>query len=212
MVIRSASAYYIETLKAALVEAPILALSDFPKPFLVEIDAYDFGVGAILMQEGHPISFVRKALGPRLRGLSTYEKEYVDILLAIEQWRSYMQFQEFTIATDHKSLSHINKQRLHTQWQQKVFTKLLGLHYKIVYKKGVDNRVVGALSRLPTHELPEATCNTVTICHPKWIEDVEASYALDSYVQDVMAKLMIDVNALPHFSWAQGVLRYKSRI
>jgi hypothetical protein len=92
MVIRSASAYYIETLKAALVEAHILALPDFPKPFLVEIDAYDFGVGAILMQEGHPISFVRKALGPRLRGLSTYEKEYVDILLAIEQWRSYMQF------------------------------------------------------------------------------------------------------------------------
>jgi hypothetical protein len=63
-----------ETLKAALVEAPILALPDFSKPFLVEIDAYDFGVGAVLMQEGHPISFVSKALGPRLRGLSTYER------------------------------------------------------------------------------------------------------------------------------------------
>jgi hypothetical protein len=42
------------------------------------------------MQDHHPIAFVRKALGPKLRGLSTYEKEYVAILLAIEQWRSYL--------------------------------------------------------------------------------------------------------------------------
>jgi hypothetical protein len=44
------------------------------------------------MQGNHPISYVSKSLGPKLRGLSTYEKEYVDILLAVEHWRSYLQF------------------------------------------------------------------------------------------------------------------------
>jgi hypothetical protein len=34
-----------------------------------------------------------------------------------------------------------------TSWQQKVFTKLLGLNYRIVYKKGSENRVIDALSR-----------------------------------------------------------------
>jgi hypothetical protein len=37
------------------------------------------------MQDGHPITFLIKALGPKSRGLSTYEKEYMVILLAMLQ-------------------------------------------------------------------------------------------------------------------------------
>lgn len=46
---------------------------------------------------------------------------------------------EFVVHTDHRSLVHLNEQRLHTPWQQKVFTKLLGLCYRVVYRLGVDN-------------------------------------------------------------------------
>jgi hypothetical protein len=75
------------------------------------------GVGTVLMQDSHPIAYVSKSLGPKLRGLSTYEKEYVAILLAVEQWRYYLQLSEFLIATDQRSQSHLNEQRLHTSWQ-----------------------------------------------------------------------------------------------
>jgi hypothetical protein len=54
---------------------------------------------------------------------------------------------EFFIHTDQKSLIHLNKERLHTPWQQRVFTKLLGLRYKIVYRRGMENGIVDALSR-----------------------------------------------------------------
>ena len=81
----------------------------------------------MLMQGGHPLAFLSKALGPRLQGLSTYEKEYMAILLALEQWRSYLQHAEFQIITDHRSLVQLTDQRLHTPWQQKVFTKLIAL-------------------------------------------------------------------------------------
>jgi hypothetical protein len=97
------------------------------------------------MQEQHSIAYISKALGPKLQGLSTYEKEYVVVLLAVEQWRSYLQLSEFIIVTDHKSLLHLNEQRLHTPWQQKVFTKLLGLSYKVLYKKSQESRVVDAV-------------------------------------------------------------------
>jgi hypothetical protein len=63
------------TLKEALVQAPVLSLPDFAKTFILETDASDLGVGAVLMQDGHPIANLSKALGPKSRGLSTYEKE-----------------------------------------------------------------------------------------------------------------------------------------
>lgn len=91
-------------LKQALTSAPVLGLPDFNKPFSVETDASGTGIGAVLMQGGHPLAYLSKALGPRSQGLSTYEKEYMAILLALEHWRSYLQHAEFDIVTDHRSL------------------------------------------------------------------------------------------------------------
>jgi len=114
-------------LKQALYTAPVLALPDFSLPFHIEIDALGTGIGAILQQNGHPIAFISKALSPKNQGLSVYEKEYLAILMAVEQWRHYLLQGEFFIHTDHRNLVHLNEQRLHTAWQQKVFSKLLGL-------------------------------------------------------------------------------------
>lgn len=163
-----------QALKSALQSAPVLSLPDFSQPFCVETDASGKGVGAVLLQHEHPIAFVSKALSPRNLGLSTYEKEYLAILLAVEQWRPYLQYGEFIIRTDHRSLSHLSDQRLHTTWQQKVFTKLLGLQYKVVYKKGTENCVADALSRRPHPEL-----SAISSATPAWLSDVSSSYAND---------------------------------
>lgn len=54
-------------LKNALVTAPVLSLPNFAKPFQLQTDASVAGVGAVLLQDGHPLAFVSKALGPRTR-------------------------------------------------------------------------------------------------------------------------------------------------
>jgi hypothetical protein len=120
-----------QVLKEALTSAPVLALPDYTSPFVVETDACDVGIGAVLSQKGHPLAFVSRALGPKNRGLSVYEKEYMAILLAVQQWRSYLQVGEFVIKTDHKSLVHLTDQRLHTEWQRRALTKLMGLQYTV---------------------------------------------------------------------------------
>jgi len=103
-----------QLLKQALVSAPVLAMPDFSKTFCVETDASNCGVGAVLLQQGHPLAFISKPLGPKTKGLSTYEKEYLAILTAVDQWRAYLQQAEFVIYTDQKSLVYLNEQRLNT--------------------------------------------------------------------------------------------------
>jgi hypothetical protein len=94
-----------QELKTTLVQAPVLALPDFRRPFIVETDACQYGVGVVLMQQGHPITYLSKSLCPHNQSLSTYEKECLAILMAVDKWRSYLQHQEFTIHTDQKLAS-----------------------------------------------------------------------------------------------------------
>jgi hypothetical protein len=158
-------------LKTALTSAPVLALPNFSQPFEIETDASDKGIGAVLHQTGHPIAFISKTLGPRHLGLSTYEKECLAILMAVDHWRLYLLGGEFIIHTDQRSLVHLDDQRLTTQWQQKALTKLLGLRYKICYKAGQNNRVADALSRRTEEQLLAVSVN-----QPTWLQDISDAY------------------------------------
>jgi len=88
-------------------------------------------------------------LGLKAQAHSTYEKECLALILAVTKWKPYLQHKEFIISTDHKSLIHLGEQKLHEGLQQKAFIKLLGLQYKISYKKGNENKAADALSRQP---------------------------------------------------------------
>lgn len=70
---------------------PVLALPDFSRPFSIETDACDTGVGAVLVQDGHPIAYLSKALGVKNQRLSIYEKEFLAVMMAVDKWRAYLQ-------------------------------------------------------------------------------------------------------------------------
>ena len=118
-----------ELLKFALVNAPVLAVPDYSKQFVIETDASDAGFGAVLMQEGHPISYLSKPLSVENQALSTYEKECMAILLAVEKWRPYLLAQEFIIRTDYKSLLYLTENKATTKLQQKAALKLMDLKF-----------------------------------------------------------------------------------
>jgi len=137
-----------DDIKVAMTRTPVLALSNFKQSFTVETDACQDGIGAVLMQQGQPIAYLSKALGQKHRNLSIYEKEFLALIMAVEKWRHYLQRQEFTVVTDHKSLAYLNEQNLHSDMQRKAMTRLMGLNFKIVYRQGKHNMTADVLSRV----------------------------------------------------------------
>ena len=108
-----------DNLKKAMVNTPMLCLPDFELPFEIDTDACDLGVGAVLSQQGHPVAFFSKALSISNQKLSTYEKEFLAIIMAVDKWRTF-QRQPFIIKTNHRSLCHLQDQTLSTDLQRKV--------------------------------------------------------------------------------------------
>lgn len=73
-----------QELKLRLTNAPVLTLPNFSKPFILEADASGYGLDAVLMQEGRPIAYMSKSLGPKAQTLSTYDKETMAIMEALK--------------------------------------------------------------------------------------------------------------------------------
>jgi len=61
--------------------ALVLRLPDFKQTFTIEIDASGGGIGAVLLQNGHPIVYISKAMGPMYKLLSAYKKEFYAVFL-----------------------------------------------------------------------------------------------------------------------------------
>ena len=64
----------------------VLSTPDFTKPFVLECNASGFVLGAVLMQEGHPIAFESRKLNKRESLKSTYNKEMLAIIHALTKW------------------------------------------------------------------------------------------------------------------------------
>ena len=63
----------------------MLALPSLDEQFIIKTDAYDVGIGAMLMQDSHPIAYISKALAPRHHSLSMYEKEILAVVYAVKK-------------------------------------------------------------------------------------------------------------------------------
>jgi hypothetical protein len=197
-----------DKLKQAMCSTPVLAIPDFSATFIVETDASDLGIGAVLMQKDQPVAFMSKALGPNHQKLSIYEKEFLALIMAVEKWRPYLQRQEFIIRTDHKSLSYLCEQNLQSDMQRKAMTRLMGLQFKVVYKKGKDNCAADALSRMVHLQALQA----VSEVKPLWIQEVINSYATDSQAQEILARLAIKSPDEHGFSLNQGIIKFNNKV
>lgn len=75
-------------LKEVLITALVLFLPDLSKPFTVELDASQYEIGAVLMQDQDPVVFISKTLSPKNQLLSLYDKELLALVHPYMLWRN----------------------------------------------------------------------------------------------------------------------------
>ncbi|KAK8923695.1 hypothetical protein KSP39_PZI019139 [Platanthera zijinensis] len=136
-----------EEIKERLTTAPVLRLPDFSRAFEVACDASGIGIGGVLSQEGHPVSYFSEKLNEAKQKYSNYDREFYAIVQSLRYWRHYLLPREFVLYSDHQALRYLDSQRKlghrHAKWVE----YLQDFHYVLKHRAGVENKPADALSR-----------------------------------------------------------------
>ena len=92
--------------KSVISRDVLLRYPDLNAPFVIETDASDYQLGAVIKQRGQPIAFYSRKLTKAQRRYSTIEKELLSILEVLEEYRSLLWGREIILKTDHKNTSN----------------------------------------------------------------------------------------------------------
>ena len=157
-------------LKAACLQAPILAFPDFDKPFLLEMDALRKGLGAVLSQKQadwryHPITYASCVLNETKQRYHSNKQEFLALKWVVtEQFHEYLSpygknRNEFVVHTNNNPLTYIFSSANLDAAGQRWVACLTSYNFSLKYQKGKDNTVANFLSqmneRLPKEEVQE---------------------------------------------------------
>ena len=141
-----------ETLKKALISAPIVQPPDWNLPFEIMCDASDYDVGAVLGQRVdkklNVIHYASKTLDNAQRNYATTEKELLAVVFACDKFRSYIVDSKVTIQTDHAAIKYLMEKKDAKPRLIRWVLLLQEFDLHIVDRKGAENPVADNLSRL----------------------------------------------------------------
>ena len=142
-------------LKRRFSSAPILTHPDASLPFVVEVDASDVGIGAVLSQRSpkdkklHPCAFFSKKLDSAERNYDIGNRELLAVKEALEEWRHWLEGAQhpFLIWTDHKNLAYIQSAKRLNSRQARWALFFDRFRFTLSYRPGSKNLKPDALSR-----------------------------------------------------------------
>lgn len=147
--------YAFESVKTLLSSSPVLAAPDLERPFKLEVDASNVGAGAVLLQDDeqgvpHPVSYFSRKFNKNQLNYSVIEKETLALIFALQHFEVYVgsSVQPLVVFTDHSPLTFLSKLYNHNQRLTRWSLFLQSYNLDIRHKRGVDNVLADALSRV----------------------------------------------------------------
>ena len=140
-----------EKVKKRLSSAPIIHFADFSKPFVLVTDASEVGVGAVLLQKDGDKDCIVAVASQTLTAVeqrwSATEREAYAVVWGIEKFDYFLRARSFTVLTDHKSLTYIDRTTFKnpkiSRWQE----RLAKYQFVVEYIEGDKNVFADLLSR-----------------------------------------------------------------
>ena len=154
-----------DRLKAACLQAPILAFPNFNRPFLLEMDASGKGLGAVLSQRQadgryHPIAYASCVMKETEQRYHSNKQEFLTLKWVVtEQFHEHLSpygknRNEFVVRTNNNPLTYIFSSANLDAAGQHWVARLASYNFSLEYQKCKDNTVADFLSRM-SKRLPE---------------------------------------------------------
>ena len=144
-------------LKQCLTSAPTLVMANWSSSFIIDTDASDTGIGAVLSQTDekgteHVIAYASRLLSKAEHNYCTTRKELLAVITFLQHFRQYLLGRLFTVQTDHGALTWLqgfkNPEGQLARWLE----KLQEYQFNIVHRPGKKHMTADALSRLPCRQ------------------------------------------------------------
>ncbi|CAF2846048.1 unnamed protein product, partial [Rotaria sp. Silwood2] len=186
-------------IKQLLTSKPLLQFPDSNLPFIIQVDASNYGIGAVLMQNTdkgeQPVAYMSQKLNKQQQNWNATEKECFAVVSSIRKWNHYVAGQEFIVRTDHHALCWLNRKYNSNPKLNRWRMALQDYTFKIEHVKGNKNCVADCLSRYPVDssfddETEHKSISTQTEAQPSII-GVVATRAMNHHQKTVQTSTNI---------------------
>ena len=157
----------LSQIKSLLSDPPTLQYFDPATQSIIQADASQQGLGAVLMQKGRPIAYASRSLNDTEQNYAQIEKELLAIVFACFKFHHYIYGFHTIIQSDHKPLESIMQKPLHqvSPRLQRMLLKLQKYELTIRYTRGKDMHAADTLSRAFIHVKEESSEETELAVH-----------------------------------------------
>lgn len=153
-------------IQKSLSKSPVLHSPNFEKRFILQTDASERGVGAVLLQgpkeERHPVAYISRKLLPREVRYSTVEKEALAVKWALDSFKYYLMGREFTLESDHKALQWLERMKYTNGRITRWYLAMQPFRFTVQYIPGKFNTTADYLSRWPSSSSEGGGCVMAT--------------------------------------------------
>eukprot|EP00731_Ephydatia_muelleri_P015777 Em0009g201a len=145
-----------DELKSRLLSAPILSFPDFEKPFILDTDACQYGIGAVLSQdhdgEEKVVAYGSRTLSKAERKYCVTRKELLAVVTFTKHFRPYLLGRHFTLRTDHSSLQWLYNMKEPEGQLARWLEQLQEYDFAVIHRRGCNHGNADALSRIGPDE------------------------------------------------------------
>ena len=160
-ILSEAARYVFQQLKKVVMSILVLAYSDPSKEYLLETDALELGLGAVLSQKQsdgryHPIAFGSRALHGVQVNFHSTKLEFLAMKWLIEHFQTYLLGHHFKVHMDSNPLTYFLMSPNMDATKQRWINELAKYDFPLKYQKGKNNTVANTLSQIREERLPNA--------------------------------------------------------